>query len=116
MRDYIEVRIDRDDALDMLMNRLSDRWTDEDDVYDLFEQMYTKYIDEGVFDGQEFNVSVIVDNDYVNYCDVIREGDDYYDECVEAYESGDYELDNGYYIEAHKDLGNGKHLFLVRVY
>ena len=116
MNDYILVKIDKDDALDMLIERLRLMWTQEDDVVDMYEDMYKNYIDNDVFDNKEFNVSEIVDNDWVNYCDVIRKSDDYYDECVEAYESGDYELDNGYYIEAHKDLGNGKHLFLVRVY
>lgn len=113
MKDYIEVRIDKDDAIDMLMNRLTDRWVDDDDVYDLFEQMYTQYVNDGVFDGQEFNVPMIVDNDYVNYCDIIREDDSRYEECVEALESGDYEIKSGY-IEAYKELDDGEYIFLVR--
>ena len=116
MKDYIEVRIDKDDALDMLVERLRTMWTQDDAVVELYENMYKDYIDNDVFDNKEFNVSEIVDNDWVNYCDVVEEGDDYYDECVEALENGDYELENGYYIEGHKDLDNGKHIFLVRVY
>lgn len=120
MEDYILVKIDKDDALDMLMNRLSDRWTDDDDVYELYEEMYRNYLDEGVFNGREFNVDVIVDNDYVNYCDVIDSTDERYDDCVLAYGADDLdfsessEYSTSGYIEAHKDLDNGEHLFLVR--
>lgn len=115
MKDYIIVKIDKDDALDMLIDRLRMMWSDDDDEVELYSEMYENYIDGGVFDNREFNVSEIVDNDWVNYCDIIRADDDYYDECMEAIKRGDNELENGDYIEAYRELDDGKHIFLVRV-
>ena len=78
------VNIDNDTALEMLLNRLR-FWTDDDDVIALYEKMYENYIDCGCFDGREFDITTIVDNDYVNYCDVISPGDDCYDDIKAIY-------------------------------
>ena len=116
MADYITVRIDKDDAVDMLINRLVDRWTDDDDVVELYGQMYENYTDNGVFEDQVFDVSNIVDNDYVNYCDVIDEDDYRYEEVKKSYEDGEPETDHGY-VEAATELGDGtSYKFLVRTY
>lgn len=100
-------RINDEQALEMLLERL-ERWTDDYTTHKLYEQMYESYIDGGCFEGCDFDVMVIVDNDYINYCDVISEGDDGYENIKELYErdgigdiSCDDELNNGYsYIEA----------------
>ena len=63
------VKVDESLALDMLMNRVNYQ-TDDEEVYHLYEAMYENYVYEGVFAGGEFDVMVIVDNDYVNWCDV----------------------------------------------
>lgn len=110
------VKIDNEMALNMLMDRL-DFWNVDDVTYHLFEEMYEYYIDGGCFEGTEFDVMKIVDNDYVNYCSVIREGDEAYEDIKKLYDmqglgdiSCDYELNNGYnFIEAEYN-GN----FLVR--
>lgn len=68
------VRIDEYDALEMLMDRLK-FWTDDDVTTKLYEQYYEGIISNGVFDGAEFNVMSIVDNDYVNWLDVITKED-----------------------------------------
>ena len=101
------VSIDNDIALDMLMNRVS-HWTDDKDVLRLYEEMYENYIDGCVFDGGDFDVMAIVDNDYVNWCTVISEGDEAYEDIKKLYDKeglGDIscedELNHGYsYIEA----------------
>lgn len=79
------VKIDNDTALDMLMDRVS-QWTEDEDVQELYRQMYENYIDGDVFDGGEFNVNAIVDNDYVNWCDVLGDGDTEYEEIKRIYD------------------------------
>lgn len=68
------VTIDNYDALEMLMSRLK-FWTDDYITTSLFETYYENLIEEGCFDGREFDVMSIVDNDYVNWCDVITKDD-----------------------------------------
>lgn len=110
------VNIDNDTALEMLLDRL-EFWTDDHTTYRLYEAMYENYIDGGCFDGGEFNVMAIVDNDYVNWCNVISEGDEAYNDIKKLYEregltdiSCEDDLNHGYsYIEAEYE-GN----FLVR--
>lgn len=101
------VKIDEGLALDMLMNRVN-YWTDDEEVYHLYEAMYENYVYDGVFDGGEFDVMVIVDNDYVNWCDVISEGDEAYEDIKKLFDeqgrgdiSCEHELNHGYnYIES----------------
>lgn len=110
------VNIDNDKAVDMLLERLG-YWTDDDTTFRLYEAMYENYVYGGCFDGGEFDVMAIVDNDYVNWCTVISEGDEPYEDIKKLYDeqglgdiSCEYDLNNGYsYIEAEYD-GN----FLVR--
>lgn len=64
------VRIDNDEAYDMLMERL-EFWTDDFVTTQLYSIYYENLIDSGCFDGGEFNVRSIVDNDYVNWLTVI---------------------------------------------
>lgn len=61
----INIKIDEYEALEMLMERLK-YWTDDDVTTRLFEGMYERYLNDGCFDGAEFDVMSIVDNDYVN--------------------------------------------------
>ena len=110
------VNIDNDAALEMLINRLR-FWTDDADVIALYERMYENYIDCGCFDGGKFDVITIVDNDYINWCNIISPGAVAYEDIKKLYEregltdiSCDHELNHGYnYIEAEH---NG--YFLVR--
>ena len=95
----MRVIIDNNTAMELLMNRLSEFWHieptgDTETTYKLFEQMYEQYVFEGCFDDTEFEVDVIVDNDYVNWCRVVSEGDDNYEEIKQAYENDEYEIDN----------------------
>lgn len=82
----LNVKIDEDKALDLLMDRVA-HWTDDEDVQELYKQMYENYIFGGCFDGIDFDVMLIVDNDYINYCKVICKGDAEYTEIDEIYKS-----------------------------
>lgn len=70
----VTVRIDEDDLLDMLINRV-EYWTDDYVTIHLFEKYYCNMIEDGCFEGAELNIMGIVDNDYINYFKVIYEDD-----------------------------------------
>ena len=105
----ITVKIEEDVALDMLMDRLS-FWTDDTTTTELFEQMYQEYLDERMFDGDNFDVMDIVDNDYVNWCAVVEEGDDLYDECKKVWENNERDLET---VNATVEAGIGT-AYLIR--
>lgn len=71
MSDYITVKIDKNDALNMLVERVR-YWTQDEKEIELFEKMYDDYIWNGCFDGGDFDIMSIVDNDWVNYTSIIR--------------------------------------------
>lgn len=110
------------EALDLLMNRLS-TWTDDKDTLDLFEKMYESYLDSGVFDNNEYSVMEIVDNDYINYCNVVSAEDlskKDFKKLVKLYKNGERDIscedfDNigSSYVEAVDDEENPSK-FLLR--
>lgn len=106
------IEVDDDDLLDMFDERVG-HWTDDREVAELYHKMYENLIDGGVFEGQRINIMEIVDNDYINWCDVIAYGDDEYDEVANAYDAGDWETDHGI-VEAEIEDSEGRHIFLVR--
>ena len=97
----VTVTIDEDDLLGMLMDRVND-WTTDD--ADLFEKMYENRIWGGCFEGMEFDVNSIVDNDYVNNTTIITREDEpeEWDNMVNSYNEGERYV-NGYCIEAMSD-------------
>lgn len=110
------VNIDNGRAVDMLLERL-EYWTEDITTHCLYETMYEHYVYGGVFDGGDFDVMEIVDNDYVNWCTVISDGDEAYEDIKKLYDeqgctdiSCEHELNHGYsFIEAEYD-----DCFLVR--
>lgn len=110
------VKIEESKAVDLLLERL-ENWTDDETTYKLYEAMYENAVFGGCFDGCEFDVMQIVDNDFVNWCDVITEGDEAYEDIKELYEkeglsdiSCEEERNHGYsFIEAEYEGS-----FLVR--
>jgi hypothetical protein len=74
----VTVNIDNDDFLDMLVNRLESFWKVDSDVSELFAKYWEDMIDGGCFDGCDFNVMQIVDNDYVNNTSICYSKDDLY--------------------------------------
>ena len=80
------VNIDNNRAVDMLLERL-EHWTDDLTTYKLYEAMYEHYVDGGCFDGGDFDIMAIVDNDYVNWCDVVSECDEAYEDIKALYDA-----------------------------
>ena len=102
----ITVQIDEDDLLDMLMDRIG-VWTNDREVFDLYEKMYRDYIDGGCFDGVELDVMSIVDNDYVNWCSVVSEEDCTeadWKKLVELYEEGTRDISCEEFDESQGDF------------
>lgn len=93
----LHITIDDADALELLMDRLA-IWSTDATTEDLFRQYYTDMLDAGAFEGTDFNVMVIVDNDYVNnfkICTVDEAKEEYGDNFDEGNiyaTSGDYVL------------------------
>lgn len=75
MSRMVNILIDSDDLLDELMNRLYERWdVDPDEItYKLYEEYYREALEGGLFDGAEFNVMEIVDNDYKKWLSVMTD-------------------------------------------
>lgn len=82
----MKCEINNDEALNMLMNRLA-YWTDDKVSTALFESMYKNYIDGGGFDESNFDVMQIVDNDWINNCNVISQGNENFDEILQIYKN-----------------------------
>ena len=88
----VTVQMEDYELLEMLLDRLS--YWGRDDERDLYEIMYQSYLDGGVFESGEFNVMSIVDNDVVNYCDVITK-EDYpqdFEKLLQLYREGERDV------------------------
>ena len=66
----ITVRMDEQDAIDLLVERVK-YWTDDDEIIDLYEEYYTNMVEGGCFDGADLDVMSIVDNDYLNNTSIV---------------------------------------------
>lgn len=77
----VNVKISEDLVVDVLIERLR-YWTQDVDTIELYEAMYRDYAENGLFDGAEFDAMQIVDNDYINWCAVIGEDDEYCKDCI----------------------------------
>ena len=108
----ITVQIDEDKALDMLMDRVRE-WRSDSTTLELFEKMYENYIDNGCFEGCEFDVMQIVDNDVINWCTVIeldKQNKKDFKKLLKMYNDGERDFScerlktiSGSYIEAVSD-------------
>lgn len=111
------VRIEEERAVEMLVERVK-FWSDDAEIIELYRKMYENQVYGGVFDGGEFDVMTIVDNDYINYTRVIAQGDEEFSELLQVYNEqglGDCscEIDICDYIES-TDNENKPTMFLVR--
>lgn len=110
------INIDEEMMLDLLVDRVR-YWTNDEDVIELFKKMYENYIYGGCFEGANLEIDAIVDNDYINYCSVISECEEGYEDILALYEksglgdiSCEHNLNHGYnFIEAEYNK-----IFLVR--
>lgn len=88
----VTVQMEDYELLEMLLDRLS--YWGRDDERDLYERMYQNMLDDGCFEASEFNVMSIVDNDVVNYCDVITK-EDYpldFEKLLELHHNGEHDV------------------------
>ena len=86
----VTVKVREDDLLDILMERCK-FWSGLD--LELFEKMYEKYIDGGVFEDCELDIMGIVDNDYINWTSVLEKGvDKDFEEIFDLYKQGEYDI------------------------
>lgn len=112
----INVRIDENTLLEMLMNRV-EQWNSTETALDLYEKMYESEIEAGCFEGAEIDVNLIVDNDVINYCEIIEEGNSEFNSILQLYKEqglGDISMESHYsFIEAVDDEEEPK-AFLVR--
>jgi hypothetical protein len=86
-------------AVDMLMERV-EYWTGDFTINNLFRKMYERLVDSGVFEDREFDTMYIVDNDYINWCTIYEQGDDEYEEILETFNKGEFEVGSLGTIEA----------------
>lgn len=82
----VNVKIDEDTLVEMLMDRL-DSWNPTDEAETLYQDYYENLVYEHVFDGREFDVYKIVDNDWVNNLSVVGEDE------MDEYDIEDWEND-----------------------
>ncbi len=61
----INIQINKEDLLDLFMNRLG-YWTSNSDIQELYKEYLENLINSGCFEGAEIDVSLIIDNLYVN--------------------------------------------------
>lgn len=102
----MNIQIDEDTALEMLCDRVRE-WKDGAEA-ELFDKMYESYVYDGCFDGAEFDVMSIVDNDVVNWCDIISAGDKDFDKLLKLYKDGERDV-------SCEDFENGKYSYIEAV-
>lgn len=112
----ITVKIKENDLLEMLMDRV-EQWNNTTTALNLYEKMYESEIEAGCFEGAEIDVNLIVDNDVINYCNIIEEGEKEFENILQLYKEqglGDISMESHYsFIEAVDDEEKPK-AFLVR--
>lgn len=100
----ITVQMEENDVVDMLVDRVR-FWTKDEEDIELYQKMYGDYC-ENVGTLSE-DIEQIVDNDYINYCSIISQGDDNFDEILERYKEGERDIScEGYgysFVEAVSD-------------
>jgi hypothetical protein len=112
----VTVKIKENDLLEMLMDRV-EQWNNTTTALNLYEKMYESEIEAGCFEGAEIDVNLIVDNDVINYCNIIKEGEKEFENILQLYKEqglGDISMESHYsFIEAVDDEEEPK-AFLVR--
>ena len=70
----INVQIDEEDLLDLLMQRV-EYWTTDTYELSLYKQYLKDLIDGGCFEGANLDISLLVDNLYVNDTQIMNKED-----------------------------------------
>ena len=85
MKDFIMVKMRTDELYNLFYERLQ-HWRDEDSKdFKLFIKYYERCIDDGIFENMELDIMQIVDNDIVNWCDMIESDDEDFSKLLELY-------------------------------
>lgn len=112
----VTVKIEENNLLDILVERVK-FWDRSEVEVDLYKKMYESEIEAGCFEGAEIDINLIVDNDVINYCNIIEEGDSEFNSIMKLYKEeglGDISMESHYsFIEAVDDEEKPK-AFLVR--
>lgn len=89
----VNVQMERYELLELLMDRVK-YWKEDQDIIDLYEKMYSNYIDNNAFCNITLNVMDIVDNDIINYCEVItkQEYPNDFEKLLELYHNDEYDI------------------------
>lgn len=105
----ITVQIDETTLLDMLVDRV-EYWTDNRDIIKLYQEYYNNLIESGCFEGSVLDIAVIVDNDWVNYTQVVTA-----DELKSQYNIDVNSADDNYH-DRILESNSEKDLYLVQTY
>ena len=70
----INLQIDEEQLLDLLMQRMKD-WTRNANILTLYEQYLKDLIDGGCFEGANLDISLLIDNLYVNDTQIMDKED-----------------------------------------
>lgn len=110
-------RLENEEALSLLVSRVK-KWETDPRIIDLYSKMYESYLWDGVFDGKNYSLNEVVDNDCLNYCFTISEGEKIFNNVLNVYKKqglGDCSCEDcdGSFIEAVDDEENPT-IFLLR--
>ena len=99
----INVKVNELTLLNLFMDRL-EYWTSDDDVLELYGNYLKELIDSGYFEGAELDVSLFVDNLYINDTTIMDK---------EMLNDNDIEVDDNEKVLAKNE---DKDLYLVSSY
>ena len=99
----INVQVDEEKLLDLLMQRM-EYWIKDANTLNLYEQYLKDLIDGGCFEGANLDISLLIDNLYVNDTQIMDKKD---------LENNDFDINNSEKILA-RDVDND--LYLVTSY
>lgn len=112
----VNVKINESVLLEILVERVK-FWDRSEAEVDLYKKMYESEIEAGCFEGAEIDINIIVDNDVINYCHIVEEGEKEFNSILQLYKEqglGDISMESNYsFIEAVDDEEKPK-AFLVR--
>ena len=70
----INVQVDEENLLDLLMQRV-EYWNKDVNILNLYEQYLKDLIDGGCFEGVNLNISLLIDNLYINDTQIMDKED-----------------------------------------
>ena len=99
----VNVQVNEHDLLDLLMHRV-EYWTKDTNILSLYKEYIRNLIDWGCFEGINLNVSMLIDNLYLNDTQIMDKKD---------LENNDVDINNSEKVLA-RDVDND--LYLVTSY